>query len=343
MPLTHSEMHLTQSRRYVVSKVSVSNYPDENKRQEITAFGLFDVSIDLHSKEGAPDSARAFASQSSTLPDTLGNLITATGDALAVSHANEGCASAFGQSYLEASFTVPAVHRYTATLRTSGSETYAYIYLLDITTNRGVFYTDSIDNNDTDIRFEGTFQPDHVYLLIADGYAGAGECAPFSHGADCSWSLRLETHSVQVSVSGILTLEDCINPVQPVTFEFRPEDQSGIFQRTITLGADGSFLIPNIPPKSYSVRIKGVKWLAQTLAVNASNGDVENVTAFLPAGDANDDNSVDVLDLDLLIQAFDTFPGDPAWNENADFNCDERVDVLDLDILLRNFDIQGDP
>lgn len=54
------------------------------------------------------------------------------------------------------------------------------------------------------------------------------------------------------------------------------------------------------------------------------------------------DNSVDVFDLDPLIQAFNSMPGEANWNPNADFNCDESVDVFDLDILIRNFNAEGD-
>ena len=62
----------------------------------------------------------------------------------------------------------------------------------------------------------------------------------------------------------------------------------------------------------------------------------------LLGGDANDDNSVDVLDLDQIIQSFDRCLGDDGFIVSADFNCDGCVDVLDLDILIRNFDKFGD-
>ena len=75
--------------------------------------------------------------------------------------------------------------------------------------------------------------------------------------------------------------------------------------------------------------------------------------AFVPAGpvladdyapgDANGDNACDVLDLDLLIQAFDTVPTDPNWNPFCDWNTDASVDVLDLDILIQNFDVSFPP
>jgi hypothetical protein len=55
-------------------------------------------------------------------------------------------------------------------------------------------------------------------------------------------------------------------------------------------------------------------------------------TAF---GDANLDGKVDVLDLDVLAQAFNTAVG-ASWAD-ADFTGDDAVDVLDLDVLAQNF------
>jgi hypothetical protein len=57
---------------------------------------------------------------------------------------------------------------------------------------------------------------------------------------------------------------------------------------------------------------------------------------------------VDVLDLDLIIAAFDSVhdtdfdtPGNqpsPNWNAGADLNADDAVDVLDLDLIIQAFD-----
>jgi probable HAF family extracellular repeat protein len=145
------------------------------------------------------------------------------------------------------------------------------------------------------------------------------------------------------AVSGWVTLEDCVQPVQTITAEFRPQDGGQSFTRTYTVNALGFFCFRYIPPALYSVRIKGTKWLAKTVIVDARNGNPPDLYMTLLAGDANNDNSVDVFDLDQLIQAFNTTPNSPHWNENADFDCDESVDVFDLDILIRNFNTQGDP
>lgn len=147
---------------------------------------------------------------------------------------------------------------------------------------------------------------------------------------------------VRVNISGTVTLEDCASSAQPLTFEFRPTDGSPTFTRVVTPDPDGDFTVANVPAKEYTVAIKGARWLQKVVAANGLSGDVTGVNALLLGGDANDDNSADVLDLDLLIQTFDKCEGDAGFIPGADFNADNCADALDLDILLRNFDQTGD-
>jgi hypothetical protein len=144
------------------------------------------------------------------------------------------------------------------------------------------------------------------------------------------------------AISGVISLEDAVDGAQSVTLEFRPTDNSATFQKNITLAADGSFTVRDIPLKNYNIAIKGAKWLRKVVSVDATLAPVADITTTLKAGDANNDNSVDVLDLDRLIQTFDKCQGDAGFLTGADFNCDDCADVLDLDILIRNFDATGD-
>jgi plastocyanin len=147
---------------------------------------------------------------------------------------------------------------------------------------------------------------------------------------------------VQTKISGMVELEDCMMMITPLTFTFHPSDNSGDIERIVLPTVDGAFTVGNLPAKNYTLRVKGMSWLANSLAVNTTNGSVTDLdVGMLRGGDANDDNSVDVLDLDQLIQSFDKCHGDTGYIEGADFNCDHCVDVLDLDILIRNFDQQG--
>jgi uncharacterized membrane protein len=140
-------------------------------------------------------------------------------------------------------------------------------------------------------------------------------------------------------IQGTIALENCATPSQQVSLWFQA-DTGESFSRTVTLNANGTFTL-DVPARQYTLWIKGAKWLAKVVSVNATQGNA-SVNVSLHGGDANNDNSVDVLDLDVLIQGFDSVPGNSNWDAGADLNCDQSVDVLDLDLLIRNFDQVGD-
>jgi hypothetical protein len=124
-----------------------------------------------------------------------------------------------------------------------------------------------------------------------------------------------------------------------ITLEFGPT----IGTQTIQIDSSSYFGIACVDMNYPVVRIKGPKWLAaRTQMVDASEPGFAALYVELRAGDANNDNSVDVLDLDRLIPSFDLAEGDPDFLDGADLNCDTLVDVLDLDLLIRNFGMQGD-
>lgn len=193
--------------------------------------------------------------------------------------------------------------------------------------------TETLDLEGKDVRIRG-FSP----------YGEAYDFRIYTVGGFGHPDFHLVLHNIQtVTVSGQVTLQESVNLMQPITFEFHPTDGTPNLTRTVTLNQDGTFTLNTIPANTYTVKIKGAKWLAKSVTVDGTNGDVTGVNATLLAGDANNDNSVDVLDLDVLIQSFDATPDAPNWLDGAaDFNCDASVDVLDLDLLIRNFDQTGD-
>jgi hypothetical protein len=144
-------------------------------------------------------------------------------------------------------------------------------------------------------------------------------------------------------ISGTVTLEAAASLAQSVTLDFRPVAGGEAFSRGVTLSPSGAFEVTLVPAGVYDIALKGSKWLRSVVRVNAALGSFAGVNVLLKAGDANDNNSVDVLDLDSLIQAFDSDVNSAHWNTGADCNGDGSVDVLDLDLILRNFDAQGDP
>jgi len=59
--------------------------------------------------------------------------------------------------------------------------------------------------------------------------------------------------------------------------------------------------------------------------------------SFWAAGDANRDGYIDDRDLEYLQDAYDSEPGDPNWNPDADLNGDLEVNILDAIRVGRNY------
>ncbi len=144
--------------------------------------------------------------------------------------------------------------------------------------------------------------------------------------------------------SGIIRLEGNTSAAYPLTFTFTTANPADDFTRTLTPNADGTFFIANIPGKAYTVRIKGNKFLRQTVSVPFDDGDAnpaEYPALFLRAGDANNDNFVDIADLLLLINAYNKTTPNAGYLDPADFNTDGSNDIDDLLLLIGNYNQQG--
>jgi lysophospholipase L1-like esterase len=143
--------------------------------------------------------------------------------------------------------------------------------------------------------------------------------------------------------TGSITLQGCVAPAQPMTFQFRPTDGTPAFSWSVTLNSDGSFEIPAVLADSYTVAVKGAKWLQEVQTVDATSNASPTVSLTLPAGDVNNDNVVDLSDFSELAAAFGASTGSAGWDPNADLNCDGVVDLIDFNLLAANFGLSGTP
>ena len=168
-----------------------------------------------------------------------------------------------------------------------------------------------------------------------------------ANGIARSQGLTLTPPPTTATISGVITLDSIASnaAAQSVTFEFRPTTGGAKQTYMVALGTDGSFSLSKIPFAKYSVWIKGAKWLAQVVSVDATPGDVSGVSVTLPGGDADNNNTVDVLDFGILVNAYgtDSKVAGSGYDNNADFNCDGVVDVLDFGILVNNYGASGAP
>lgn len=147
------------------------------------------------------------------------------------------------------------------------------------------------------------------------------------------------------SVSGTIYFEGIAGtaPAQPVAFAFRPTDGSAVTTKMANVSPSGAFSFSGLPAKSYTLHVKGAKWLQANAAVNLTSGNVSNVNISLPAADANGDNSVDSTDFGLLIGTFGSSASVPGsgYDAGEDFNCDGLVDSTDFGLLIGNFGSVG--
>ena len=120
--------------------------------------------------------------------------------------------------------------------------------------------------------------------------------------------------SPSANVSGTVTLGDCNDPEQAITFEFRPKPSGTAFKRKVLLtqsGANsGTFSLPNIPKGTYDIAVKGFCWLQRVIPNVVVNGDVSGLNATLLSADLNNDNAVDIADFGILVNEYNA-QGDP--------------------------------
>jgi hypothetical protein len=57
---------------------------------------------------------------------------------------------------------------------------------------------------------------------------------------------------------------------------------------------------------------------------------------FWSMGDVNRDGFINLIDIDLIGDAFGSYPGHPRWNPSADLNSDGVVDMRDVGICVRH-------
>ena len=110
--------------------------------------------------------------------------------------------------------------------------------------------------------------------------------------------------------------------------------------------ANGTFAASGVPAGTYDVAIKGAKNLRVVLrhvVVSGSPAALPNVR--LPAGDADNNNAVDVLDFGTLVNAYGTDAAvmGSGYDPNVDFDFNGGVDVLDFGLLVNEYGSLGAP
>ena len=149
------------------------------------------------------------------------------------------------------------------------------------------------------------------------------------------------------SISGTVSLQSVAagNLGQSITFTLTPTGTTGgsPTTQTVTLAAsNGAFTLSNVVPGTYTLGVKGSKWLRKNVAVNTTGGNLTGLNVPLLGGDFNGDNQVSGADFLGLRSAYGSTPTAANWNPNADFNCDGQVSGADFLVLRSNYGKIGD-
>jgi hypothetical protein len=143
------------------------------------------------------------------------------------------------------------------------------------------------------------------------------------------------------TIAGTVTLQSTVNNSTLITFDLSSPGMTAVIQ--VTTAGDGSYVLNDIAAGTYDMAAKGSKWLRQKQSnVVVQSGATANVDFNLRGGDANNSNSVNVLDLNILKGTYGKSEGQQGYDERADFNNSDSVNVLDLNILKGNYGKMGD-
>jgi Tol biopolymer transport system component len=137
------------------------------------------------------------------------------------------------------------------------------------------------------------------------------------------------------TISGAFTFGHLAGPL-PASVQVRVTWYGWLFGLyDAALQPDGSYAL-ELPEGELVLSAKHTHWLRMTVPVGPAHGEVSGVDFDLINGDANDDNSVDLVDMNQVLTLFGT--SDPM----TDLDEDGMVSLPDLNIVLVNFGLLGD-
>lgn len=184
----------------------------------------------------------------------------------------------------------------------------------------------------------------------------AGSLFQFGGSPSASMLGRFETPGT-VYLSGLIQLPSCSDPTgRVVTIQVREADSTPVITESVTVNAEGAFVFstpfpnptteqPSIGlPRAFRILVKSPGWLAKDSAeIEIENGGaIQAVLVAGPAGDIDDNNSIDLGDFDLFAGCFGSEIGTSTYLSTADFDSSGTVDLGDFDLFAMGFGHEGD-
>ena len=145
-----------------------------------------------------------------------------------------------------------------------------------------------------------------------------------------------------IALEGVPNIGLAVQPVGPVFLQFTGANGNQV--RPVILGSDGTYTAYVNPDVYSTIKAKNPNWLRKLLASNVdlNRDDVGGINGTLLAGDANNDNAADIMDLSILIAHYNQTAPANGYSILCDFNRDGTNDIGDLLLLIGNYNKLGD-
>ncbi len=182
--------------------------------------------------------------------------------------------------------------------------------------------------------------PGVTYYYKVTSFGPGGAAAPANEASAAAAPAPLPTISGTASLQGVASgLQS-----QPLVFTLTPTGTTAgsAASQTVTTASNGAFTLANVPVGTYTLSVKGSKWLRKSVSVDTTSGSVSGVSIALRGGDLNGDNLVSFADFIVLRNALGSSAGKANWNPTADLDGDGQVTKADLSILQSNYGKRGD-
>jgi len=219
--------------------------------------------------------------------------------------------------------------------------------------------------NDPSFDITPAWSPDGTQIAFTSGRSESGNAAIYVMNADGTNIQRLTDPSVDsfspcwlplTSTLAIpLTMEGRATTQVPATVSGQTFDvvlsqndevKIDVLVTASTSNSNGVLTIPNIPYGDYTVWVKHPQYLSEprtindllpVIAITTPNVTMTANPLSFRAGDANDDNLVNITDFSLLATSFGKTIGTIGFDSRTDFNADGIVNISDFSLLATNF------
>lgn len=277
---------------------------------------------------------------------TTGTLTYRRPDAAQPPTVLSGIGTAVPYTVFKVTVPVAGSYNFDVTSTTTDYDPFATLYGTNfdpasVLTNAIVANDDKPTNNLTRSGFDNiALTTGTDYFLVVSGYNNAD----FGNFNGIISGPGVATVTPLRYLTGTVTPESLVAGGYPqnITFQIRPQG-SAAYTRTVSVGSTGAFALINLLPVNTEVAAKGTRWLQQTSTFNLTGGSNSSAAFTLPAGDANNDNVVDITDLLLEIGAYNQVSPSAGYLLAADFNGDGNNDITDLLLLISHYNQVGNP